>query len=136
MVLGRVRHRHMEQSGAPALTDASTMPPPIWPEEQGRPLPSGVITRGLVLGGLRDAGAGHDAQSSDQRDRALCGQLPTVSRRELSEPSGLHRGLPAEGVRADLRPGRPEIGPVWLDESRPRVALVAVLGKARTTARI
>jgi hypothetical protein len=32
------------------------MAPPIWPDEQGRPLPSGVIARGLVLGGLLLAG--------------------------------------------------------------------------------
>ena len=32
------------------------MVPPRWPDEQGRPLPSGMITRGLVLGGLLLAG--------------------------------------------------------------------------------
>ena len=32
------------------------MTPPIWPDEQGRPLPSGVISRGLVLTGLLLAG--------------------------------------------------------------------------------
>jgi hypothetical protein len=32
------------------------MVPPIWSDEHGRPLPSGVITRGLVLAGLLLAG--------------------------------------------------------------------------------
>jgi hypothetical protein len=32
------------------------MVPPIWPDEQGRPLPSGVIARGLALAGLLLAG--------------------------------------------------------------------------------
>jgi hypothetical protein len=30
--------------------------PPIWPDEQGHSLPSGVIARGLVLAGLLLAG--------------------------------------------------------------------------------
>jgi hypothetical protein len=32
------------------------MVPPRWPDEHGRPLPRGVIARGLVLGGLLLAG--------------------------------------------------------------------------------
>src|SRR5260370_21594084 len=92
---------------------------PTWPPAAERRDRAGAAARWAAAGRLRDAGAGDDAQSSDQPDHELCGQLPTVSRRELSEPRGLHRGLPAEGVRADLPPGRPEIGPTWLDEFSP-----------------
>ena len=36
----------------PLLRYPPAMVPLIWPDQHGRPLPSGVIARGLVLGGL------------------------------------------------------------------------------------
>ncbi len=40
---------------------------------------AGAGANWAAAGRLRDAGASDDAQSSDQRDRELCGQLPTGS---------------------------------------------------------
>jgi hypothetical protein len=92
------------------------MVPLIWPDQHGRPLPSGVIARGLVLGGLLLGGCATPGPVTMRNPQTNEITNCAASYRQFldgSFRSQEHRGLPAEGVRADLPPERPEIDPIW-----------------------